>query len=470
LPLLVDGCFACVSERTANILAKEFECYLPTQKIVDELYKQSAYRVKPITLSYGPEMETVGQMRKHSALVMKEIEKFGCPLDVGIQSVGKHWILTNELLGQPNKACNYGWFGGPYHSDYSNLPVWQDRGFAHNKDHVDYSQTLTLVSDHMFVNGHWASLKEIGENPEYAPLITYEGTVEYWGYSGSEEKVPDTEPVPDTIPEGKKPVLGYKRLLLLRHPYLQGEDVRAWREYLGLSPGYSFDEQVHLETQIWQEGKKDPQTGNYIGVDGKVGPQTIRTANAYSESSEPPEIVGFSVDAFKQAKNYRWSNREKGDVKYLVIHDAEIDELPYSAENLMHWAAGPNAPVASWHYAVDVNSITQSVKEASIAWHAPGVNDIAIGVEFAGRRAQSRKEWLDAYGKEMLERGAWLFAQVMKRWDIPLKFINREGLKRGEPGITTHEEVTYAFRKSTHIDPGPNFPMEYFFERIQSYL
>jgi hypothetical protein len=45
--------------------------------------------------------------------------------------------------------------------------------------------------------------------------------------------------------------------------------------------------------------------------------------------------------------------------------------------------------------------------------------------------------------------------------------VDREGLQAGEPGVTTHNEVTHAFRKSDHTDPGAAFPMDAFLERAR---
>ena len=66
----------------------------------------------------------------------------------------------------------------------------------------------------------------------------------------------------------------------------------------------------------------------------------------------------------------------------------------------------------------------------------------------------------------MLKRSAKLTAGICKRWNIPVKYIDREGLKRGERGITTHNEITFAFRKSTHTDPGKHFPMDQYLEWV----
>ena len=41
-----------------------------------------------------------------------------------------------------------------------------------------------------------------------------------------------------------------------------------------------------------------------------------------------------------------------------------------------------------------------------------------------------------------------------------MQFIDAEGLKAGKKGVTTHAEVSKAFKKSNHTDPGLGFPMD----------
>lgn len=127
-----------------------------------------------------------------------------------------------------------------------------------------------------------------------------------------------------------------------------------------------------------------------------------------------------------------------------------------------------NPRVASWHYAADANSITQSVREEDIAFHAPGANRNGIGIELSGRARQTAEEWQDAFSLAMLELAAGLVAQICDRWNIPMVFIPRGVLVLPDArGITTHAEVSRAFRKSDHWDPGPNFPMLWFLERVR---
>lgn len=169
---------------------------------------------------------------------------------------------------------------------------------------------------------------------------------------------------------------------------------------------------------------------------------------------------------FLQAKHFRLGPRKTVDL--VVIHSAEIGESLEGAEALMRVCA-TNPRVASWHYAVDADSITQSVHEADIAFHAPGANHNGIGIELSGRARQTQAEWQDAYSLHMLDRAAELVADICTRWNIPVQSVDRWGLRAGSRGITTHAAVSKAFGKSDHWDPGPNFPMEWLLERVRHF-
>lgn len=168
------------------------------------------------------------------------------------------------------------------------------------------------------------------------------------------------------------------------------------------------------------------------------------------------------------AKNFTKSNRTTIDL--VVVHTAECSETAAAAENLQSWTAGPNASVASWHYAVDSDSVTQSVLEKDIAWHAGPVNGFSIGIEHAGYAKQTAAEWADAYSTAMLERSAALVADICTRYGIPVRRLTAEDLARGERrGICGHVDVTRGLKSGTHWDPGPSFPFDAYLARVAHY-
>jgi hypothetical protein len=166
---------------------------------------------------------------------------------------------------------------------------------------------------------------------------------------------------------------------------------------------------------------------------------------------------------FRQAKHYRKGPRS---VDLVVIHSAEFPEGAGGAEALMNLCA-ENTRVASWHYAADNNSITQSVREEDIAFHAPGANNNGVGIELCGYARQSSEDWADDFSHDMLGRVAGLTASICLRWNVPVQWVDAEGLLEGRRGITTHAMVSTAFKKSDHMDPGRGFPMEPFLERVR---
>lgn len=167
---------------------------------------------------------------------------------------------------------------------------------------------------------------------------------------------------------------------------------------------------------------------------------------------------------FIQAKNYkkRFSAR---DIDLVILHDEEAVESDKTALNVARWFAGASAPMASSHYTVDRTEIVQVVSEADDAWHAPPVNDRSIGIEMSGFAKQSEADWL-ADGA-MLDNAAALVADVCARNNVPPVFLDAAALLRGERGISTHAEVDAAWKKSSHFDPGPFFPMDHFLEMVR---
>jgi N-acetyl-anhydromuramyl-L-alanine amidase AmpD len=128
---------------------------------------------------------------------------------------------------------------------------------------------------------------------------------------------------------------------------------------------------------------------------------------------------------------------------------------------------GP-APKASAHYGVDRDEILQYVLERDIAWHAPGVNHNGIGVELAGYASQGARDWADDYSAALLARSAELVSALCATYKIPVTFVEASGLLDGDRGITTHAEVSRAFKLSNHTDPGTNFPMTTYLQSVAS--
>jgi N-acetyl-anhydromuramyl-L-alanine amidase AmpD len=171
---------------------------------------------------------------------------------------------------------------------------------------------------------------------------------------------------------------------------------------------------------------------------------------------------------FIQARNYTKGRSSKIDV--LVIHTMESPEAATSAENVAKWFAGSTAPQASAHYCIDNNTVVQCVKDDDVAWHAPGANHNGLGFEHAGKAAQTKKDWNDPYSKALLDVSAQLVAEKCEEYHIPVVWLREADLLTGKRGITGHVQVSRAFKRSDHHDPGENFPIQAYLALVRKYM
>ena len=171
---------------------------------------------------------------------------------------------------------------------------------------------------------------------------------------------------------------------------------------------------------------------------------------------------------FIQARNYTKTDGRAIDL--IVLHTMESAERPDSAEAVATWFAGPDAPQASAHYCVDNNSVVRCVRDKDVAWAAPGANSDGLQIEHAGRAAQDSAAWADPYSSAMLRRSAALVGGLCTKYEIPATYLDVPDLLANRRGITTHNNVSRAFRRSDHTDPGKNWPFERYIRLVRGYV
>lgn len=250
---------------------------------------------------------------------------------------------------------------------------------------------------------------------------------------------------------------------------MMGADVSWWREQLradgyAITVGTDFDKTTHNATVSWQRER------GLVPVDGKVGKDTraaIGTKPKARDSVQPPS--GEFV--FMQAVNYRPALRKPGDVLWLVIHTMEASEASTTAGAVARWFAGKSgpAPRASAHRCFDDDSMVQCVRLEDVAYAAPGANLLGIQYEHAGYARQSAAEWADPFSRRMLERSAMWAACDAKEFGIPIRRIGATELRARQPGFCGHADVSKAFGKSSHYDPGQSFPWDRYLADVERF-
>jgi len=169
---------------------------------------------------------------------------------------------------------------------------------------------------------------------------------------------------------------------------------------------------------------------------------------------------------FIQSRNYNKAHRS--DIRLVVIHTMENPEKPGTARQVAQWFASLAAPKASAHACIDNQEVILCVHEEDVAWAAPGANRDGYHIEHAGRAAQDDAGWHDEYSRAMLRLSAVHAAEGCQRYDIPaVKLTVEEGRAGKAKGFGGHVDVTFAFRKSTHTDPGKSFPWDEYLAMVR---
>jgi len=108
------------------------------------------------------------------------------------------------------------------------------------------------------------------------------------------------------------------------------------------------------------------------------------------------------------------------------------------------------------------------VLDNDIAFAAPGVNSDGIHLELAGKAAQTEAQWLDEFGKLLLENAANAAAQYCLKYDIPVKHLTNDELRdKKNKGIIGQLQASKVFPPNAgHTDPGVHFPWEFFLGRV----
>jgi len=160
-----------------------------------------------------------------------------------------------------------------------------------------------------------------------------------------------------------------------------------------------------------------------------------------------------------QARNY--TTVPTRNIRLIVLHTMEAPEKPGTALAVAKWFASSSAPQASAHYCVDDANVVQCVQEHDVAWGAPGANKDGIHIEHAGYAAQTPTQWRDDFSLRMLETSSQVAAEIAQRWAIPLRKLSVPEVRDGKTmGFCGHRDVSVAFARSTHTDPGVNFPWD----------
>lgn len=226
-------------------------------------------------------------------------------------------------------------------------------------------------------------------------------------------------------------------------------------------------------------------------MDGIHGPKTEAATIASGERSPIPAPVPPSKEAsFLDTIKYvparlQYPGWPFGPPLGVCIHTSENTEHPAGAE-VLQATASRNDAVVSWHYAVDNDSITQSVSLDNRAAAASPGNDRWIHIELFGRTGQGKAGWADAYSTAQMALCVRLVRALRDRFGFPARRLSvDEVIASDVPGIVGHIDISTAsalamqrdirrrpwwngtrWRVTNHGDPGADFPWASFLSAV----
>ena len=165
----------------------------------------------------------------------------------------------------------------------------------------------------------------------------------------------------------------------------------------------------------------------------------------------------------------KWYTKTTGrDIRLIVIHAMEAPEKGTTAESCARYFQTVTDRKVSAHKTFDNNSEVECVFDKDVAYAAPGANHDGLHYELAGYSKQSQAEWTDIFSDAMLSRAAVQAAKDCATYGLPAKWLTDAELRNGAHGIVDHHAISRVYHQSTHTDPGPYFPKNYFIELVHA--
>lgn len=158
---------------TAQRVADSFGFSLPTARLVDEIYRAATRRLPPNPFKPSDAMVTVEEFLRHDRVIRLQLE--GDTPDELIAGHKKDVVISNQLNDRPQKVAIYGWH------QVGGLPI-QPLSTVHGNWYADYSHGIRLISGMMLIDDRPLPLKEVLQDAELAPLVSYEGPLGYVRY------------------------------------------------------------------------------------------------------------------------------------------------------------------------------------------------------------------------------------------------------------------------------------------------
>ncbi|MEO7925019.1 MAG: hypothetical protein ABIR30_15160 [Chitinophagaceae bacterium] len=161
-----------ITPMAAQQIADSFDCFLPTRKMVDDIYNAANVKPEPVPL-YAFRDSTPTMWHHH--LIIEGQRKGRKGLIAGIK---KDVVISGSLSrnNKPDRVAIYGW----HKTDGKAIqPLYT----GHINWWVDYSQGIRLVYRKIKVDGKWMDYTSVLKDPRLQRLLCDEAFCDFYRYN-----------------------------------------------------------------------------------------------------------------------------------------------------------------------------------------------------------------------------------------------------------------------------------------------
>ncbi len=161
-----------LTPQTAQKIANEWNCFLPTKKIVDDIYRKAKVQLEPMPM-YIFRDSSITMWQHH--LIIEGQRKNRKGLIAGIK---KDVIISEKIFTdiKPNRVAIYGWHtlnGKPIQPLYTGHVNW----------YVDYSHGIRLVYRKIYIEGKEYDYTDVLKHPLFKQLLCNEESCNFYYYT-----------------------------------------------------------------------------------------------------------------------------------------------------------------------------------------------------------------------------------------------------------------------------------------------
>ena len=158
---------------TGQKIADAYGCCLPTKKMVEDIWKESAIKLEPQPMGppYDSTMSSTERLVKHNQMVQDSFNAAGGQLGQLVSGHKKDVVITNQLSHPCKTVSIYGWI-------HKNGTVIQGlNAVSHSVDYYDYAHSIRLININVIVDGNDMFLKDVFKDPALCGLVSDEGAI-----------------------------------------------------------------------------------------------------------------------------------------------------------------------------------------------------------------------------------------------------------------------------------------------------